>query len=97
MSHFFESPKNNKKTNPIEYNYYENVKERHFLGKYRPDKESIGYKNSKFTPEIESFDFNNNNASHVNKNNDITNFENNGTDKLKFVIKSTIIQNINNY
>ena len=37
MSRRYESPKNLRKTNPMEYQDYENVKERHYLGKYRPE------------------------------------------------------------
>ena len=94
MSQFYESPKNNKKTNPIEYDYYENVKERHYLGKYNPNKDSIVYKNSKIIPEIDTFTFNdNNNSNNSNKKNNIDNFNRNNDDnnKLTFAIKSTII------
>ena len=82
----FESPKNCKKTNPIEYNYYENVKERHYLGKYKPDENDINYKNSKIIPEIETFNFDSNNTVPKNNNND-----NNASNKLNFAIKSIII------
>ena len=90
MNRKYESPKNKKKTNPIEYNYYENVKERHYLGKYKPDKDSICYQNSQMMPDIESFSFigNSNNS---NKINDINNNDNNGSNKLKYAIKSVII------
>ena len=82
----YESPKNCKKTNPIEYNYYENVKERHYLGKYKPDQNDINYKNSKIIPEIETFNFDgNNSAPKYNSNN------NNASNKLNFAIKSIII------
>ena len=82
----YESPKNCKKTNPIEYNYYENVKERHYLGKYKPDQNDINYKNSKIIPEIETFNFDgNNSAPNYNSNN------NNASNKLNFAIKSIII------
>ena len=104
MSYRYESPKNSKKTNPMEYNDNENVKERHHLGKYFPDKNSIGYKNSKYIPEFDYFEFSHksNNASNNidNKNNfnnnigNINNFndkEFNKGNRLRFAIKSTII------
>ena len=92
MNHNYESPKNKKKTNPIEYNYYENIKERHYLGKYKPDTDSIGYKNSKLMSdiEIESFNFNGN-SNHNNKISNCNNNDNNGSNKLKYAIKSVII------
>ena len=95
MNQLCESPKNRKKTNPLEYNYYENVKEKHYLGKYKPDKNSIGYKNSKYIPEIETFNYNynnnNNKPNNVNINNNIGNINFNGNNKINFAIKSTII------
>ena len=36
MSHRCESPENVKRTNPYEYQLYENIKERHYYGKYNP-------------------------------------------------------------
>ena len=89
MNSRFESPKNCKKTNPIEYNYYENVKERHYLGKYKPDENDIYYKNSKIIPEIETFNFDNNSVVKINNNKD--NNDNNASNKLNFAIKSIII------
>ena len=87
MNNRFDSPKNCKKTNPIEYNYYENVKERHYLGKYKTDENDINYKNSKIIPEIETFNFNSNNPIQKNNNNN----DNNASNKLNFAIKSIII------
>ena len=97
MSQSYESPKNCKKTNPIEYDYYQNVKERHYLGKYKPNKDSIGYKNSKNILEIETFQLydnkNNNNSNISNGNNNISNFNgyNRDNNKITLAIKSTII------
>ena len=91
MSHCFDSPKLKKKTNPIEYNYYENVKERHFFGKYKPDKDIKDHNNSKNIPEISTFNFDDNNLNPANKNININNNENNETNKLKSLIKSIII------
>ena len=93
MNQTFQSPKNCKKTNPLEYDYYENVKERHYLGKYRPNKNDICYKNSTYVPEIETFNFNNN-SSDINLNinsNNISNLNYNENNKISFAIKSTII------
>ena len=84
MNHRYESPNNNQKTNP--YNYNENIKERHYLGKYNPNKDYIDYKNSKL-PEIENFTFSDNN---VNKNSCINN-NNNVSNNFKLVINSIII------
>ena len=90
MNHCFESPKNCKKTNPIEYNYNENIKERHYFGKYNPNNDSMRYKNSKL-PEIETFNFSNN-CNNVNKNDNIDSHDNNNArNKLKYAIKSIII------
>ena len=84
MNYRYESPNNYQKTNP--YNYKENIKERHYLGKYNPNKEDIDYKNSKL-PEIENFTFSDNN---VNKNSCINN-NNNVSNNFKLVINSIII------
>ena len=86
MSQSYESPKNCKKTNHIEYDYYKNVKERHYLGKYKPDENDINYKNSKIIQEIETFNFDGHNSVPKNNNND-----NNASNKLNFAIKSIII------
>ena len=93
MNQLFESPKNRKKTDPLEYNYYENIKEKHYLGRYKPDKNSYGYKNSKYIPEIETFSFNNKNKSNnINiESNNIGTLNFNGNNKINFAIKSTII------
>ena len=95
MNQLCGSPKNRKKTNTLEYDYYENVKEKHYLGKYKPDKNSIGYKNSKYIPEIETFNFNkndnNNKPNNVNIDNNIDNINFNGSNRINFAIKSTII------
>ena len=93
MSYRYESPENIKRPNPYEDEYYENVKERHYLGKYKPDTNDINYKNSKYVPEIESFNLNKNNKSKNNSNFDINlekhNYEANN--KITFAIKSTIL------
>ena len=93
MSHTYESPKNCKKTNPLEYGFYENVKERHYLGKYKQNKNGINYNNSKHTPEIETFNFNNNKLNNMDINNKkgIDKFNYNECNKFTFAIKSTII------
>ena len=96
MNVSYQSPKNCKKTDPLDYGYYENVKERHYLGKYNPNKNDIGFYNSKYTPEIETFNFfNHNNKSNsmnsMNANDDKDKFNYNEYNKVTFAIKSTII------
>ena len=39
----YESPENVKRTNPENYELYEDVKRRHYYGKYRPSEEKIEF------------------------------------------------------
>lgn len=93
MNDSYHSPKNCKKSDPLEYNYYENVKERHYLGKYKPNTNDIGFNNSKHTPEIETFNFYNHNkkTNRMNTNDAKGKFNYNEYNKVTFAIKSTII------
>ena len=44
MSRRYESPENVRRTNPYEYERYENIKERHYYGKYnQEEKDSSDY------------------------------------------------------
>ena len=95
MSHGYESPKNLRKTNPLKYQYYENVKERHYLGKYRPDENDTDFRdNNDFDdfPETSAFGF----CSNDNDNNlkEVPKFEEcdmKGIIRIKSAIKSLLI------
>ena len=97
MSRRYESPKNLRKTNPMEYQDYENVKERHYLGKYRPedDVETDFRDNNDFDnyPETSAFGFvnydNGNNLKEVPKFEDC---DMKGILQLKSAIKSLLIK-----
>ena len=96
MSHRYESPKNLRKTNPMNF-LYEDVKEKHYLAKYRPDEDED---NTDFRdnndiscfPETSAFNFCDNEKGNNLK--DIPKFEeceNKGLLRFKTAIKSCLI------
>ena len=93
MNSCFESPKNRKMINPLDYNYNDDVKERHYKARYYPDMKDVENTKRMSNIEIENFAFNSN-CSNTNINNDIYKNNENYNKRMndfKFAIKSIII------
>ena len=87
MSRRYESPINVKRTNPYEYQHYENIKERHYYGKYNPcEKVDCDY------PETGAFNLENNNDENAKEKYEFEDCELKGKLKIKLAIKSLLMK-----
>ena len=86
MSRIYESPENVKRTNPYEYEQYENIKERHYNGKYNPS-EKISCEYS----ETAAFALGNDNEEEKKENYEFQDCELKGKSKIKLAIKSLLM------
>ena len=86
MSSLCESPKNVKRTDPYKYEQYENIKERHYYGKYNPSGKKSEYADTEpfYLGKRDVED--NNKEKYKYENCDLK-----GKLKLKFAIKSLLI------
>ena len=86
MNRRSESPENVRRTNPYEYQYYENIKERHYYGKYRPnEKEKNDY------PETAAFSLLDKNEEDIKEKFDFEDCDLKGRLKIKLAIKSLLM------
>ena len=90
MSRRYESPENVKRTNPYEYEQYENIKERHYYGKYMPsEKISSDY------PETGAFSLGNKNVEEEKEKYEFEDCDLKGRLQIKLAIKSLLIPSDN--
>ena len=88
MSRRYESPENVKRTNPYEYQHYENIKERHYYGKYNPC-EKVDFDCD--YPEAGAFCLEKNNDENAKEKYEFEDCELKGKLKIKLAIKSLLM------
>ena len=90
MSRRYESPENVKRTNPYEYQLYENIKERHYYGKYNPcEKVDSDY------PETAAFTLGKNSDENEKEKYEFDDCDLKGKLRIKLAIKSLLMPSNN--